>query len=294
MARPGAGKRVDGVRCGGYEFLDSVLLHVSGRELLTGPRLRACAALRLQRSFRQASDALAFRALERADAKEGRGEAKTFGSSILRAYAEEQRLVQENASVRAQLDALRKQVDEESDWRRNARALQGTLAEREQELAAINDKHAAETAALTAELTGVKADLASANAAEAALSDEARQLRMELEVSRVRLAAQERRAAEAEQRLHGLQVAGESEAHYKGRITLLEKELDVVSTQLQALSAATESKDAYIASLCQDARAAMTQSKVLARRNACASTRTRARQYPSFAWSCAATVRRRC
>ena len=80
-------------------------------------------AMRLQRSLRQAADTFAFKALQCADVKDA-GEAVAFGSSILRSYEEEQRLVQENAMLRSQLDALRRQCEEEVEWRRSARDLQ--------------------------------------------------------------------------------------------------------------------------------------------------------------------------
>ena len=47
-----------------------------------------------------------------------------MGASILRSYEEEHRLVQENATLRSQLEALRRQCENEADWRRDARGLQ--------------------------------------------------------------------------------------------------------------------------------------------------------------------------
>jgi len=56
------------------------------------------------------------------------GEAATFGASMLRSYQEEQRLVTENALVRSQLDALRRQCAQEGEWRSDARQLQGRIS----------------------------------------------------------------------------------------------------------------------------------------------------------------------
>ena len=47
-----------------------------------------------------------------------------MGASLLRSYEEEQRLVQENATLRSQLEALRRQCENEAEWRRDARSLQ--------------------------------------------------------------------------------------------------------------------------------------------------------------------------
>lgn len=71
----------------------------------------------------QAADSLALKTLDQADRASGGGVA-AMGASILRSYEEEQRLVQENATLRSQLEALRRQCENESDWRRDARSLQ--------------------------------------------------------------------------------------------------------------------------------------------------------------------------
>jgi hypothetical protein len=113
----------------------------------------------------QAADTLAFQALQRADNKEichheASGfhhiychmfydkyyindqclRASAFGASMLRSYAEEQRLIQENALVCSQLDALRRQCADEADWRRNSRELQAQLAQKSKELASQQQK----------------------------------------------------------------------------------------------------------------------------------------------------------
>ena len=113
----------------------------------------------------QAADTLAFQALQRADNKEichhqASGfhhiychmfydkyyvneqclSTSAFGASMLRSYAEEQRLIQENASVCSQLDALRRQCADEADWRSNSRELQAQLAQKSMELASQQQK----------------------------------------------------------------------------------------------------------------------------------------------------------
>ena len=96
------------------------------RVLLRAPNTRGHAltsGARRHRPRPQAADGLAFRALDRADATGG-GEAAAVGASLLRSYEEEQRLVQENAALRSQLEALRRRCENEEDWRRDAHGLQ--------------------------------------------------------------------------------------------------------------------------------------------------------------------------
>jgi hypothetical protein len=94
---------------------------------LTGWLTSDAEAMRLQRSLRHAADALA---AKKDAAEDGNcGEAAAFGASILRSkrnsgslqrmrLEEEQRLVAENATLRSQLDALRRQFDSQTVRRR--------------------------------------------------------------------------------------------------------------------------------------------------------------------------------
>lgn len=118
------------------------------------------------------------------------GEASAFGSSIMRSYEEEQRLIQDNALLCSQLHALRRQCAEEDDWRRNARELQACLAQQDTEFAHTTQLHCDEVARLRKEMREISSDLTASQGAEARLEQDVKALAQELDVCRVRLKSQ--------------------------------------------------------------------------------------------------------
>ena len=229
---------------------------------LTGWLASDAEAMRLQRSLRHAADALAAKKAGGDD--DHVGEAAAFGASILRSYEEEQRLVTENARLRSQLEAMRRQFDEDGEWRRDARQLASALSQKEQHAAALRQQHQESLAHLGKELDAVSSDLRASQGAEASLTQQTKALQQELDACRVRLASQERLCIDAQERANQLQTESESHAWLQSRLEILEQEKSVLSTQLHAAAAARDSKDAHILSLCTDSDAAMKQCKALA------------------------------
>jgi chromosome segregation ATPase len=223
-------------------------------------------AMRLQRSFRQAADTLTFKEMQQKEMNKVGAvapESKLYGASILRSYAEEQRLMQENAMLRVQLDALRRQCSEESEWRRDARSMQTRLSDADAALAAAHKEFDDALRVQRKQGADMADDLLAAQTAEARLMQEVKRLGEELNTCKERLLGLQRVGDQAEklaQQLERETAALEHCAECKER---LQQQLSVAQQQLQTLQSSNAAKDAHIISLSKDADVAMTQCKAL-------------------------------